>query len=93
MRPASDSSVIAMLVLRASTAFGPANYRLAKRDRYDTLDLRLGLQAERWSVTGFVRNLTDEEYLEEVIPAPEFGGSFIHPATERRLGIELTYQF
>ena len=40
-----------------------------------------------------IRNLTDEEYLEEVITAPEFGGSFIHPGSLRRAGVELAYRF
>ena len=36
---------------------------------------------------------TEEVYLEEVIPAPEFGGTFIHPADLRRVGPELTARF
>ena len=35
----------------------------------------------------------DEDYLEEVIPAPEFGGTFNHPGTERRVGVEATLKF
>jgi iron complex outermembrane receptor protein len=41
----------------------------------------------------YAKNLTDEDYLAEVIPAPEFGGSFAHAGTQRRVGVELTYQF
>ena len=29
----------------------------------------------------------------EVIPAPEFGGSFIHPSALRSYGLDVTYQF
>ena len=72
---------------------GTANYSLAKREAYDTLNLRLGVEAENWSVTLFGNNVTDEEYLEEVIPAPEFGGSFIHPGSLARWGIEASYRF
>jgi len=72
---------------------GIGDYSLTRRDAYTKLDLRLGLQQERWSVTLFANNLTDEEYLEEVITAPEFGGSFIHPGAQRRAGVELGYRF
>jgi iron complex outermembrane receptor protein len=40
-----------------------------------------------------VRNLTDKRFLAEVIPAPEFGGSFIHPGTKRAWSIEVQYRF
>ncbi|MEE8372052.1 MAG: TonB-dependent receptor, partial [Sphingomonadales bacterium] len=72
---------------------GLGNFALTKRDNYMTLDLRVGFEGENWSLIAFARNLTKERYLEEVIPAPEFGGSFIHPASLRTLGIELGYRF
>ena len=37
--------------------------------------------------------LVDEDYLQEVIPAPEFGGSFIHPSDLRAYGVEVTWQY
>ena len=40
----------------------------------------------RWGFTG-------TSTLQEVIPAPEFGGSFIHAGTEDRFGLEATYSF
>jgi iron complex outermembrane receptor protein len=40
-----------------------------------------------------VKNLLDKDFLQEVIPAPEFGGSFIHPGSERAWGVELSYSF
>ncbi len=74
---------------------GPVNqdFSKAKRDAYGTLNLRAGIQGERWSLVAWARNLTEEEYLEEVIPAPEFGGSFIHPAARRGYGIDFQYDF
>ena len=39
------------------------------------------------------KNVTDEKFLQEVIPAPEFGGAFIHPGAERRVSIEVGYKF
>jgi iron complex outermembrane receptor protein len=66
---------------------------LTKRDAYDTVNLRIGIEGERWSATAWGRNITDEEYLEEVIPAPEFGGSFIHPAATATYGADVTIRF
>jgi iron complex outermembrane receptor protein len=64
-----------------------------KRDPYDIVDLRVSLHGQRWTVTGWGRNLGDEDYLEEVIVAPEFGGSFIHEAPEDSYGVDFTYRF
>jgi iron complex outermembrane receptor protein len=69
------------------------DFSKAKRDAYDTVNLRIGFEAERWSATVWGRNITDEEYLEEVIPAAEFGGSFIHPAATATYGADFTYRF
>ncbi|MBK6597811.1 MAG: TonB-dependent receptor [Proteobacteria bacterium] len=72
---------------------GTANYTLTQRDRFDTLDLRVGLEGERWSVTAFAQNALDEEWIAEVIPAPEFGGPFIAPGSRRTVGIEVGVKF
>ncbi len=77
----------------AFSDLGIADYSNAKRDAYATVNLRIGLQGEKWSVTAFALNLTDEKYLEEVIPAPEFGGSFDHPNARRRAGLEVAFSF
>jgi len=74
-------------------ALGAAEYSNARRDEYSTVNLRLGLAGEKWTVTAFVFNLTDEKYLEEVIPAPEFGGVFNHPGSQRRAGVEVSFRF
>jgi len=55
--------------------------------------LRVGIETEHWSIIGFARNLTNKAYLEEIIPAPEFGGSFIHPGSLRTYGVELIGRF
>jgi iron complex outermembrane receptor protein len=76
--------------------FGPGfnqDFSKASRDAYDTLDLRVGLEGEHWTVTAWGRNLTDEDYLQEVIPAPEFGGSFNHQSALRSYGVDFTYSF
>lgn len=86
--------------LFALSVFGPdsgglgiADFSNAQRDSYATLDVRLGFNGENWSITGFARNLTNTKFLEEVIPAPEFGGAFNHPGARRSYGIELSYNF
>ncbi len=76
-----------------SGPLGYADYGNAQRDSFETVDVRAGVRAENWSIVGFARNVTDEEYLEEVIPAPEFGGTFDHPGAQNRYGLELSYQF
>ena len=77
----------------AFPGLGVGRFDLTRRDAYQTLDIRVGLSAARWSVTLFGSNITDEKYLEEVITAPEFGGSFIHPGSRSRFGVELGYRF
>jgi iron complex outermembrane receptor protein len=44
-------------------------------------------------VTAWGRNVGDEKYLAEIIPAPEFGGSFVHDAPGSSYGAELIYRF
>lgn len=76
------------------TIFGaPGDYSLTRRDAYALLNLRVGVDGGNWSVVAFGKNASDTRYLEEVIPAPEFGGSFIHAGTESRFGVEGTYRF
>ena len=41
-------------------------------------------------MTAWGRNVTDEDYLQEVIPAPEFGGSFIHDSAGDSYGVDVT---
>lgn len=72
---------------------GTGNFVNAQRDTYLTLDMRAGIQGDHWSLMAFASNLTNENYLEEVIPAPEFGGSFLAPGTRRRFGVEAAYKF
>ena len=63
------------------------------RDPYTLVDLRASIVGEKLSLTLWGRNITDENYLEEIIPAPEFGGSFIHPSANDSYGIDFNYSF
>ncbi len=75
--------------------FGPVStdFSKSKRDAYETINARVGFAGESWTATLWGRNVTDERYLEEVIPAPEFGGSFLHEASGASYGVELKYRF
>ncbi len=79
---------------RATLFEGAASdFTPTRRDSYSVLNLRVGVENDRFSAVVFAKNATEEVYLEEVIPAPEFGGTFIHPADLRRVGVELTARF
>ena len=79
--------------LMAPAFVGDADYSLTQRDEFSVLDVRIGVQTDSWSLTAFADNLTNEEYLNEVIPAVEFGGSFISPGALRRFGVEVGFKF
>ena len=70
-----------------------SDFTPTRRDSYTVLNLRVGVENDRLSAVVFAKNATEEVYLEEVIPAPEFGGTFIHPADLRRIGLEFTARF
>jgi len=72
---------------------GDADYSVSQRDTFSVFDLRVGLDAERWSITAYAENLFNEKYLNEVITAVEFGGSFISPGARQRFGVEFGYKF
>ncbi|MEQ8772934.1 MAG: TonB-dependent receptor [Erythrobacter sp.] len=72
---------------------GDAEYSVTDRDAFGVLDVRVGIESENWRITAFAENLTDARYLNEVIPAVEFGGSFLSPGGLRRFGVELGYNF
>jgi iron complex outermembrane receptor protein len=77
----------------ADTTFGQGEFSKMKRDSYMSLNARLGVSNGAWTVTAWGRNVTDEEYLQEIIPAPEFGGSFIHDSPGSSYGLDVKYSF
>ena len=70
-----------------------SDFSKSARDSYHTVDARISLEAADWTITAWGRNITDEQYLQEVIPAPEFGGTFNHPSARDAYGVDLTYRF
>jgi len=71
----------------------PLDFAPSQRDTFDLWNVRAGFEAPSWTATLFVRNLLDEKYIEEVIAAPEFGGSFLHPGAGRSWGLEVSWSF
>jgi iron complex outermembrane receptor protein len=63
-------------------------YNLTSRDPVDLLDLRLGLEAQNWSVVAWSKNLTNTKYNAEYSP-----GNFLFKALPRRYGLDFTYHF
>ena len=69
------------------------DFSKASREAYSTVNARVSFDTGNWNVAVWATNLTDEQFLQEVIPAPEFGGSFIHPSALRGYGIDVSYRF
>ena len=73
--------------------FGTGNYTNSRRDAFSTIDLRTGLSADNWTLTVFANNLLNEQTISEIVPAAEFGGSFVAPGTRRTIGVEASVRF
>jgi len=63
-------------------------YDLTSRDPVNLLNLRAGLNADRWSVTAWAKNLTDKIYNAEFST-----GGFLWRAPPRRYGVDFTFKF
>lgn len=92
-RPTLFSGLLPISALALPSFVGDARYDVNRRRAFGVLDLRLGIEAERWSASLFANNFLNEDYLNEVIPAIEFGGSFISPGARRLYGVEVGFRF
>jgi len=63
-------------------------YNVTSRDPVSLFNLRAGLDAERWSVTAWSKNLTNKLYNAEFSP-----GGFLWRAPPRRYGVDFTFNF
>jgi len=73
-------------------------YNVTSRDPVDLVDLRLGLEAAKWSVTLWSKNLTDARYNAEFSPGNtnadgSHGAGFLWRALPARYGVDLIYRF
>jgi iron complex outermembrane recepter protein len=92
-RPTIFSGLLPISALALPGFVGDAKYDIARRKAFGVLNLRFGLEGSNWKLTAFANNLLDRRYLNEVIPAIEFGGSFISPGQRRQIGLEAEYKF
>ena len=63
-------------------------YDVTSRDPVNLLDLRAGIEGERWTLTAWSKNLTNKLYNAEFSP-----GGFLWRALPRRYGVDFTYKF
>jgi len=68
-------------------------YNITSRDPVSLVDLRLGLQAETWTLTAWSKNLTNKIYNAEFSPGNVGGAGFLWRAPPRRFGVDLDYRF
>ncbi|MEO9461009.1 MAG: TonB-dependent receptor [Marinomonas sp.] len=91
--PTLFSGLLPISALALPDFVGNANYGVAKRDAFGVLNLRAGIEAGNFSAAIFANNALNRKYLNEVIPAIEFGGSFISPGARRLVGVEVGFNF
>jgi iron complex outermembrane recepter protein len=92
-RPTLFSGLLPISALALPAFVGDANYSIAKRKAFGVLNLRAGFEGERWNLGVFAENMLDRKYINEAIPAIEFGGSFISPGARRLVGVEAGLKF
>jgi iron complex outermembrane receptor protein len=92
-RPTVFSALLPVSLFAAPPVAGNGSYIAAKRNAFGVLNLRFGLEGKNWNLTAFADNMLDRKYINEAIPAIEFGGSFISPGARRLIGIEAGYRF
>ncbi|MDI9347197.1 MAG: TonB-dependent receptor [Methylacidiphilales bacterium] len=74
--------------------FGFSGMEKTKRDGFGLVNARIGFEWDSgFAVTLWADNLLNTQYLAEIIPAPEFGGSFIHQGSSRSVGLEISAKY
>lgn len=92
-RPTLFSGLLPGSALALPAFVGDGKFDVARRKAFGVLDLRAGIEGEKWKLSVFADNLLDKKYVNEVITAVEFGGSFISPGARRLIGVEAGYKF
>ncbi len=92
-RPTIFSGLLPISALALPGFVGDANYSIARRKAFGVLNLRAGLEGKNWNLSVFANNFLDRKYINEAIPAIEFGGSFISPGARRLVGVEAGFKF
>ena len=91
--PTLFSGLLPISALKLPAVVGNGNFAKSRRDAFGIVNLRAGFHAGAYTLAVFANNLLDKQYLNEVIPAAEFGGSFISPGSRRLVGVELGAKF
>ena len=73
--------------------FGRGDFSKQYRKAYATTNLSVTAQGDNWDISFWSTNLFDKKFLAEIIPAPEFGGSFIHNSYGRTFGVRASHRF
>jgi iron complex outermembrane receptor protein len=72
---------------------GTADYSKTEREAFNVVDLRIGYRASNWAIHLVANNVFDERIIDEVIPAPEFGGAYLSPGMLRNIHAEFSIEF
>ncbi|MEY3906541.1 MAG: hypothetical protein RIR59_1364 [Pseudomonadota bacterium] len=91
--PTLFSGLLPISALALPSVVGDGKFDVARRGTFGVLDLRAGIEGERWKLNVFANNALNKKYVNEVILAVEFGGSFISPGGRRLIGVEAGYKF
>lgn len=91
--PTIFSGLLPGSALALPAVVGNGKYDVAQRNAFGIFNLRAGVQSDNFSLSVFANNVFNKKYLNEVITAVEFGGSFITPGTRRMIGVEGSYKF
>jgi iron complex outermembrane receptor protein len=79
------------------TYWYPDNFTV--REPIDLVNLRIGIEHDRWALTAWARNLFDRIYNAEWSPGPQFfpnpgySNNFVFKAAPRVWGADFTYRF
>lgn len=92
-RPTVFSALLPASLFMAPAIVGNASYGVAQRDAFGVLNTRFGIEGSNWNLAVFANNMLDRKYINEAIPAIEFGGSFISPGARRLVGVEAGFKF
>jgi iron complex outermembrane recepter protein len=93
VKPTLFSGLLPISALALPGSVGDGDFGITRRNAYGIVNLRAGIEGANWTLTAFANNLLDEQFINEAIPAIEFGGSFISPGQRRIIGVEAGWRF
>lgn len=91
--PTLFSGLLPISALQLPASVGDTDFSVTQREAFGVLNLRAGIEIGDFTASVFAENALNKKYLNEVIPAVEFGGSFISPGARRLVGLELGYRY